>query len=416
MNDDFQMEHILTQYIRLISRTHENINNTIRTMEDQINDLSRMMFEYLNQRRNNRQESIGQNIRTPSRPAEPRRSVPLRTTSFFSDPAPSETNQSTSNSLLNPPRAAPIIPPPPPPPPIFQFRAGASSTINNEITSNSTINTSSNTTSNTTSTTNNSIFNRGITSRRSTRNVSTSPIRRNNILTTPLISTRRSIARRRNARRNLITSLPGILSGEESNVGQDILTATMNDSPVRVRPSRSQIRRATRLTVFRNITHEEGTICPIDREILNDDDNVLQIVHCGHYFREENLRRHFTMSTRCPLCRFDIRDYIENYSEPRDSTSFFSSRNRTPSLPPIDIENPFSRRSGVNFNPTQQTTDELQAISNALNSLDNSGNIISVEYTFSLASLDNNTNNNSTETNNNSTETDDTEIDREHFD
>ena len=414
MNNDFQMENILIQYIRLISRTHENINNTIRTMEDQTNDLSRMMFEYLNQRRNNRQENIRQNNIIPSRPAEQRRSAPLRTTSFFSDPTPSETNQSTSNSLLNPPRAAPIIPPPPPPPPIFQFRAGTGSTTNNETTPNTTSNAPSNSTTNTSSnttpippptTTNDSIFNRGRISRRFTRNVSTSPIRRNNILTTPLISTRRN----RRRRRNFITSLPGILSGEDTSVGQDILTATMNDSPVRIRPSPSQIRRATRLTVFRNITHDEGTICPIDREILNDDDNVLQIIHCGHYFREENLRRHFTMSTRCPLCRFDIRDYIENYSEPRDSTSLFSSRNRTHELPPIDIENPFSRRPGINFNPTQQTTDELQAISNALNNLDNSGNIISVEYTFSLASLDNNTNNNSTET-------DDTESNREHFD
>ena len=165
-----------------------------------------------------------------------------------------------------------------------------------------------------------------------------------------------------------------------ADVGQDILNATMNYSPVRIRPSRSQIRRATRLTVFRNIEHDEESICPIDREILNEDDNVLQIIHCAHYFRESNLRTHFTMSTRCPLCRFDIREYIPDYPEPT-----FSSRHRPLELPSTDIENPFATLPSANINTSVQTTDELQAISNALNRLDNSGNIISIEYSFSLA-------------------------------
>jgi hypothetical protein len=35
----------------------------------------------------------------------------------------------------------------------------------------------------------------------------------------------------------------------------------------------------------------------------------MQILHCGHIFREMNLRTHFRNSPRCPLCRFDIRDH-----------------------------------------------------------------------------------------------------------
>ena len=102
------------------------------------------------------------------------------------------------------------------------------------------------------------------------------------------------------------------------DIAQNILNATMNDSPVRIIASRRQIARATRVVRFSEIetsdeNNEENsndeTICPIDREILQPDDYVMQIIHCGHFFREENLRTHFRRNPRCPLCRFDIRDH-----------------------------------------------------------------------------------------------------------
>ena len=42
---------------------------------------------------------------------------------------------------------------------------------------------------------------------------------------------------------------------------------------------------------------------------------IMKICHCGHYFKEEALREHFNNSTKCPLCRYDIRGSSNNLSE-----------------------------------------------------------------------------------------------------
>ena len=179
-----------------------------------------------------------------------------------------------------------------------------------------------------------------------------------------------------------------------NTVSDDILTATMNDSPVRVRPSFAQIRRATRALSFRDISNTTQTICPIDRELLQADDTVLQIIFCGHFFRDSNLRRHFRDNTRCPLCRYDIRDYIPTLEETTYTFPNMLTRRRPPPLPPLpppppppgpppppffnDLENPFETLPSTNINPSQQTTQEIQsALGEAItNILDSSGNIL----------------------------------------
>ena len=94
---------------------------------------------------------------------------------------------------------------------------------------------------------------------------------------------------------------------------------TSFDSPVRIRPSARQVRVGTRLLRFGELSDDPNaqTTCPIDRNAFEADDSILQIRHCGHIFREMNLRRHFRRSPRCPLCRYDIRDY----APPSDAAS-----------------------------------------------------------------------------------------------
>ena len=85
------------------------------------------------------------------------------------------------------------------------------------------------------------------------------------------------------------------------------------DSPVRVRPSRTQIRTGTRLlTAMNDISGNNQTRCPIDLNDFVEGDSLLQIIGCGHIFREMNLRNHFRYSPTCPICRYDIRDYLTN--------------------------------------------------------------------------------------------------------
>ena len=52
----------------------------------------------------------------------------------------------------------------------------------------------------------------------------------------------------------------------------------------------------------------------------------MQIIHCGHIFIPHQLNRWFQNNVRCPVCRYDIRDY-----EPNQTND--SGTNNTPVSP-----------------------------------------------------------------------------------
>lgn len=70
--------------------------------------------------------------------------------------------------------------------------------------------------------------------------------------------------------------------------------------PVPVVPSREQIQAATE-----NHIQETETICAICQENVTC---ATRIRHCGHCFHSQCIHEWFTMNTRCPICRHDIRD------------------------------------------------------------------------------------------------------------
>jgi len=214
---------------------------------------------------------------------------------------------------------------------------------------------------------------------------------------------------------NMTVNLPGSVT--QATTTEDIINESFNShTPISIRPSVYQIRRATRVLQFRDISNSSQHICPIDREILNPSDSVMQILYCNHFFREFNLRRHFRDNTRCPLCRYDIRDYIPSLGE---RTPLLSRRpamlpppppptgpppRRRPTIipppppPPIDdefgfedIENPFETRPSSNINPSQQSSSEIEellgrAIDNVMNSDSSGNNVLAFEYSVSIGS------------------------------
>ena len=54
-----------------------------------------------------------------------------------------------------------------------------------------------------------------------------------------------------------------------------------------------------------------NTSCPISLEPFNDSSRVTIIRHCRHIFNTDNLSNWFRTNCRCPVCRYDIRDYIQ---------------------------------------------------------------------------------------------------------
>ncbi len=90
--------------------------------------------------------------------------------------------------------------------------------------------------------------------------------------------------------------------------------------PVEVYPTQSQIETATRRVHYCDIARPINTQCPISLETFNDTDMVTVIRPCGHIFHTEYLMNWFRTNCRCPVCRYDIRDYNSNAS-----TEFFTN-------------------------------------------------------------------------------------------
>ena len=79
--------------------------------------------------------------------------------------------------------------------------------------------------------------------------------------------------------------------------------------PVTIRPTPEQIGRATEERIFDQIIQPINDTCPITRNRFNNNDTVLQILECRHCFTPNSLRTWFETSVRCPICRYDIREY-----------------------------------------------------------------------------------------------------------
>jgi len=79
--------------------------------------------------------------------------------------------------------------------------------------------------------------------------------------------------------------------------------------PIEIYPTQTQIEAATRRVRYCDIITPVNTSCPISLETFNDNDMVTLIRHCGHIFKSDQLNTWFRSNCKCPVCRYDIRDY-----------------------------------------------------------------------------------------------------------
>ena len=134
----------------------------------------------------------------------------------------------------------------------------------------------------------------------------------------------------------------------------DIFNSFMNlvdfQSNVPIIPTREQIISATREIQFGDIENPINTTCPISLETFQESDIVTQILHCGHNFNTRQLNTWFHSNVRCPMCRYDIREYsIANRSSER------SPHNVPNNTPNNDYET--SLETSENVNSTENIID-----------------------------------------------------------
>lgn len=93
-------------------------------------------------------------------------------------------------------------------------------------------------------------------------------------------------------------------------------------SPVEVYPTQSQIEVATRRVRYCDIVSPINRSCPISLENFEDSELVSVIRQCNHIFKTEDLHTWFRSNCRCPVCRYDIRNYNTNTT----TSSFFQEQ------------------------------------------------------------------------------------------
>lgn len=100
-------------------------------------------------------------------------------------------------------------------------------------------------------------------------------------------------------------------------------------SDVIVHPTENEILNATELINYNDNNNYNNNTCPITLEEFNHGERICQIKHCGHIFREEALRNWFRRNVRCPVCRYDIRNYINTNRNHMNSNNDVSGNTRT---------------------------------------------------------------------------------------
>ena len=76
-----------------------------------------------------------------------------------------------------------------------------------------------------------------------------------------------------------------------------------------VNPTEEQINNATRTITYNESIELINHRCPISLADFEEGEDIRQIIYCGHCFCEESIQNWFRTNVRCPVCRYDIRDY-----------------------------------------------------------------------------------------------------------
>lgn len=108
----------------------------------------------------------------------------------------------------------------------------------------------------------------------------------------------------------LYNSIYDVYNSLQYPLHRNIYTANTHLEDVIVRPTNQQIRLAIENTTY-DVSLSQFR-CPISLESFEQGDEICRIKHCGHLFKRSSLMSWFQRNVRCPVCRYDIREYREN--------------------------------------------------------------------------------------------------------
>jgi hypothetical protein len=152
--------------------------------------------------------------------------------------------------------------------------------------------------------------------------------------------------------------------------------------PIEIYPTPSQIEAATRITRYGDIVSPRNRSCPISLENFNENDTVSVIRFCGHVFNTEQLNIWFGTNCRCPVCRYDIRNYNSN----NNSADLQQNEEPNNSAPPVNNSPPPANNSPLpaNNSPLPANNSPLPANNSPLpvNNRGRNSNLNNLYYTL----------------------------------
>jgi hypothetical protein len=128
-------------------------------------------------------------------------------------------------------------------------------------------------------------------------------------------------------------NLQGAPRPTRNNTFDTLLNAFLE--PVPTYPGTLQIEIATRNVRYGDIVSPMNTSCPISLDRFTDNDIVTIICYCGHIFMATEIQNWFSSNCRCPVCRYDIREYrasnvINHADDISSSNTIDASANQAP--------------------------------------------------------------------------------------
>lgn len=168
---------------------------------------------------------------------------------------------------------------------------------------------------------------------------------------------------------NYIAYIPRTLTRRPEQQLQDVI----------VSPSEREIALATR--VFRYSSECECNMsCPISLEDFQEDEIITQIKYCNHAFKESAINRWFLTNVRCPVCRYDIREYSRQPTDVSNNTDTSEPVPNTTQPAPI---------TETTTNASRAINSLLRTLANGLSgALDNYIEDTDVQFNFDLSNSD----------------------------
>jgi hypothetical protein len=133
-------------------------------------------------------------------------------------------------------------------------------------------------------------------------------------------------------------------TSRRSNAYSRILRSFLD--PVEVYPTPAQIENACVVLRYGDIDQPINNSCPISLDPFYSNDQVTMIRHCSHIFKTTEIQSWFRTNVCCPVCRYDIRNYVrQNETTNINSSSSSSSSSREPPQPQTTSTRNISREN-----------------------------------------------------------------------